>query len=303
MKLQYRILWFDDNDDFFNSLDWDYLRGRVAEWGFEPAVKLVTTGEAFREESPFANYDLLVVDFNLEGIGEGQDFIRAVRDLEVLTEVIFYSSNPKRMLWDAVRKEELEGVYIASRDSVQDRVLKVGHQTLRKVLDLDNMRGIVMAEVGDLDLLLGRVIEKAMCDLEDSARRAIFSRFYEKSTAHHSGQRSKLDAFKESPTVQVMLSLCDSNKRWQNFRRVQKAHGSISEMVFGDYVQEVLNPRNCLAHGVPTRREDGALVFLHHGRVYEFSETIGASLRNKIIEYKKAFSVVETTIFGGPIQF
>jgi len=298
MKLQYRILWFDDNDDFFNSLDWDYLNERVAEWGFEPDVKLVTTPEAFLGEAPYADYDLMVVDYNLEGYGEGQDFIRKVRDQEVFTEIIFYSSNASTVLWDAVRKNKLEGIYIASRDTVQDRVLKVGQQSLRKVLDLDNMRGIVMAEVGDLDLLLGRIIEAAIGDLDDDARQDVFKRFYEKCAEQHSGLKANLDKFMEAPSVEQLLTLCDSNKRWQNFKRVHKRHKLLESREFGDYVREILSPRNCLAHGVPTRRDDGTVVFVHHAMEYEFNESIGTALRRKIIEYKNALSEAEKAFSG-----
>jgi hypothetical protein len=299
MKLQYRILWFDDNDDFFNSLDWDFLRDRVAEWGFEPDVKLVTTPETFLGEAPYADYDLMVVDFNLEGYGEGQDFIRKVREQEVFTEIIFYSSNATTVLWDAVRSHQLEGIYVASRDTVQDRILQVGHQSLRKVLDLDNMRGIVMAEVGDLDLLLGKIIGAAIGGLDEDTRQGIFKRFYEKSCEHHSSLKTGLDEFMAAPTVELLLSLCDSNKRWQNFNRVHKRHELLKGRTFGDYAQEILTPRNCLAHGVPIRRDDGRLVFRHQATEYEFSEAVGTALRRKIIEYKNVFSEVEKAFSGG----
>lgn len=299
MKLQYRILWFDDNDDFFNSLDWEFLHERVAEWGFEPEVKLVTTPKAFLGEAPYADYDLMVVDYNLEGYGEGQDFIRRVRDQEVFTEIIFYSSNASTVLWNAVREHQLEGIYIASRDTVQDRILRVGHQSLRKVLDLDNMRGIVMAEVGDLDHLLGRIIEAAVGDLDEAARQDVFKRFYDKSAEQYSNLKAGLDKFMQAPTVEALLALCDSNKRWQNFERIHKRHKSLKGRVFGDYAQEILGPRNCLAHGVPTRRDDGSIVFLHHAKEYEFSESIGTALRRKIIEYKNALTEVEKAFSGG----
>lgn len=293
MKLQYRILWFDDNDDFFNSLDWEFLQARVSEWGFIPEVKLVTTPDAFSDEAPYADYDLMVVDYDLEGYGHGQEFIQKVREQEVFTEIIFYSSGATSVLWNAVRDHELQGVYIANRDSVQEHILKVGHQSLRKVLDLDNMRGIVMAEVGDLDLLIGNIIQAAIGDLEEGARQGVFQRFYDKSNEHHASLKKDLDEFIKTPTIEALLSLCDSNKRWQNFKRVEKLHRLLEGHGLGDYVMDILNPRNCLAHGVPNRQENGSVVFRHHAKEYEFNEAVGTALRMKIIEYKRTFLEIE----------
>lgn len=296
MKLQYKVLWFDDSSEIFDSLDFDYLKEQISGWGFIPVFDLVTTPDAFKAKTPYDDYDLLVVDYNLQEYGYGEEFISQVRDQQVFTEIIFYSSGSASLLWKAVHDHKLEGIYIANKEAIPERILKIGQQTLRKVLDLENMRGIVMAEVGDLDLVLNTILTSAIAGLPAEKQTEIFDRFYAASSEHHANHKESLDKFKEAPTVELLLSLCDSDKRWQNYGRTKKHHAVLKKTVIGDYVADVLRPRNFLAHGVPTPGEDGSSIFHYQGKEFLFNETISTELRTKIIEYKKTFSQISSEL-------
>lgn len=300
MKLQYKILWFDDSEELFDSLDFDYLQEQIRRWGFVPDICLVNSAEEFLQKSPFDDYDLLVIDYNLEGYGHGEDFIAQVREQEVLTEIIFYSSGATSLLWSAVHKKQLEGIYVANKQTIIERILKVGQQTLRKVLDLENMRGIVMAEVGDLDLQLSNIFTAAMVGIDIEKQKEIFDRFYVTSSAYHETHKVLLDNFNKAPSIEVLLSLCDSDKRWQNYGRLKKHHELLKKKVLGNYVEDILRPRNFLAHGVPVRAEDGTFTFFYQGKSYLFNETVSTELRHKIIVYKTAMSELneELAVYG-----
>jgi len=300
MKLQYKILWFDDSEELFDSLDLDYLKQKIHAWGFVPDICLVNSPEEFLQKSPFDDFDLLVIDYNLEGYGHGEDFIAQVREQEVLTEIIFYSSGATSELWNAVHKKQLEGIYVANKQTILERILKVGQQALRKVLDLENMRGIVMAEVGDLDLQLSNILSVAITGIDESKQKDIFNRFYAASTKHHDTHRVSLDKFNESPTIESLLSLCDSDKRWQNYGRLRKHHELLKNKVLGDYVEDILRPRNFLAHGVPVRGDDGSFTFSYQGKSYLFNDFVSTQLRHKIIVYKSALLELndELAIYG-----
>jgi hypothetical protein len=300
MKLQYKILWFDDSEELFDSLNLDYLQGQIRRWGFVPDICLVNSPEEFLKKSPFDDYDLLVIDYNLESYGHGEDFIAQVREQEVLTEIIFYSSGATSLLWNAVHAKQLEGIYVANKQTIIERILKVGQQTLRKVLDLENMRGIVMAEVGDLDLQLSSILTAAMVGIDAEKQKEIFQRFYVASSEHHETHKLSLDKFNEDPSIEVLLSLCDSDKRWQNYGRLKKHHEILKKKVLGNYVDDILRPRNFLAHGVPVRAEDGTFTFAYQGKSYLFDESVSTELRHKIIIYKTAMAELneELAVYG-----
>lgn len=295
MKLEYKVLWFDNDPELFDSLgdEIEEMKREIDGWGFIPDIKLVTDPNEFSSWKPFSEIDLVVVDFNLEQHGHGQDFIHGIRSQQIFTEVIFYSAQAASELWDAVREKKIEGVYIANKDSVIQRILVIGQHTLRKVLDLENMRGIVMAEVGDLDILLEEILKLAVNGVPEDVQQEVFKRFHEDAARGVTTQQQGLDDFLRSPSVEGLLALCDSSdKRWTNFNRIKKRHDDLKTHSFGNYQSEVLRPRNSLAHGVPEKMEDGTLRFNHRGSTYVFNEQVGEQLRKSIIQYRKAFTEI-----------
>ncbi len=289
MKITYSILWFDDDPEWFASLDLDPIKEAIQGWGFRPDIQFVSDAKTFMAKQPFDDIDLIVVDYNLGGSQEhGEAFIRQIRDHDILTEVIFYSAAGATDLWDAVRVRELEGVYVTNRQGVSSKVEKVGYQSLRKVLDLNMMRGIVMAEVGDLDLVLDEIVISGLCALEPAQANAIFMRFGEKCMEQATRRCKDVEQFLDSPTAEEMAQMSDSNKRWESLRRIMKRHPKLAGEKAGDFPREVLFPRNCLAHGTP--RMDGAsCVFSFAGKEYSYDQPESIRLRKRILEYRDLF--------------
>lgn len=304
MKIEYTVLWFDNSQELFDSLSdhIDWLKQSIAEWGFIPNIILVSTPDEFLKFAPYANIDLVVVDFNLEEFGEGQDFIEKVRSNQVYTEVIFYSAQSADELWETIKIKQLEGIYVANKGNIVHRILAVGEHTLRKVLDLENMRGIVMAEVGDLDRLLEDVFSLAMKGISEEHQEAIFRRFHEDAIRQVSSRQQALEAFVNDPSIEQLKELCDSDKRWSNYNRVKKHHEVLKKRNLGNYQAEVLKPRNFLAHGVPQQLDSETQKFIHRGEEFVFSRDSGRALRGKIIEYKCAFQEIIEALESMPAQ-
>ena len=139
MRLNFSVLWFDDSEDYFDSLDLEPLELGVSSWGFSPDIKKVTTPEEFNSHSPFETFDLIVVDRNLEDYPDGQEFIVGLRNNAIYTEVIFYTVGNASDLWDVIREKQIEGVFVSHRSDILMKILTVGRQSIRKVLDLENM--------------------------------------------------------------------------------------------------------------------------------------------------------------------
>lgn len=293
MRLSFAVLWFDDNEDYFDSLDLDPLEKEILSWGFSPTIDLVSTPEEFTNHSPFETYDLIVVDRNLEDYEDGQEFIADIRGNSIYTEIVFYTAGNTSDLWEAIRSKELEGVFVSSRNEILSKITKVGRQSVRKVLDLENMRGIVMAEVGELDFLLEEIITIGVEGLQEKQRQSIYKNFHKNSAKQNQDNAQTLAAFIKSPDTISMLTLCDSDKRWQNFNRLWKSHDKLKgREKIGDYVIEVLRPRNFLAHGKPERHKNGGYLFHYRGKQFRFNDTTSLELRQTILKYKNAFLTI-----------
>ncbi|MFH1636212.1 MAG: response regulator [Chloroflexota bacterium] len=299
MRLCFSVLWFDDSEVYFDSLDLEPLQQEVLSWGFSPDIKTVTTPEEFRSYSPYTPFDLIIVDRNLEEYPDGQEFIAELRANAIYTEVIFYTSLNVSDLWDAIRKRQIGGVFVSSRSDILTQILAVGRQSIRKILDLENMRGIVMAEVGELNHRLDEIIKLGMAGLPAEQQKTVFEKFYKGAVKQNIDFKGLLDAFDKNPETAKMLDLCDSDKRWQNYNRLRKYHNKLRcRERIGDYAAEVLAPRNALAHGSPQSREEG-LLFHYRGREFLFNDDTSLALRQTILRYKDTFSEILITLKNG----
>ncbi len=133
--------------------------------------------------------------------------------------------------------------------------------------------------------------------LSKNQQTKIFRSFYDNTKSQHERSVEKLETFIERPDIPTMLSLCDSNKRWQNFNRLWKNQPELKKRQrIGLYDQDVLKPRNFLAHGTPIPQENGEYVFCHHEEEFLFNEEISLTLRKTILYYKNKLSEIITLL-------
>src|SRR5262245_17323815 len=112
MRLTYRILWFEDESDFYESLDFDVLREHLLEKGFELQVTPRTgeeTDQIILHQSKKA--DLIVMDFSLVGGITGDEITKRIRDGHVNTDIVFYSARGVSDLRKAVFDQGLDGIF------------------------------------------------------------------------------------------------------------------------------------------------------------------------------------------------
>jgi len=294
MNLNYSILWYDDDKNFFDSQDMEPIEEAITSWGFRPQIIPVHDAAELKQHEPFNQFDMLVVDLELGGNEHGAQFIKNVRDNNVFAEIIFYSMKGADELWQIIGRERLEGVFVVYKTRIEQKLIRVAHQSVRKVLDLENMRGIVMAEVGDLDEILEKIFTIAMSGITEEQRQQVYKSFVKKSREPDKKFEEALSAFENEPTIEQLLTLSDgSEKRVQNFNRVRQHHPLLKSHNFSEeYRNTILSPRNFLAHGVPERKEDGSLLFRHRGKEFLFDDEVGKTLRHKILEYNSAFSEI-----------
>ena len=257
MKLKYSMLWFDDDKDQFDSYDFDDLIRQIKSWGFDfDSPTYVQTAQGFMDKAPFTEFDLIVVDYNIgEDNKHGDDFIQKVRDLRIYTEVVFYTARDITKLWESVKEKRLEGVFLSNASMIIQKVLQVAKQSVKKVVDLENMRGIVMAQVGDIDLIIKDLLEKGLTQLGEAKLAEVFCGFINRNKEFSEKNFAKIQQFSEDPSIERMLELCDSSYPiWLLVKSLQKRHPNLKGFDISDYNDEILKPRNALAHGIPQSR-------------------------------------------------
>jgi len=295
VKLEFSILWFDDSEAYIKSLPVDDLKREIASWGFSPTIEFVTTPEKFLSRAPFRIFDLIVVDKNLQSSEDGQDFIERIREHSVYTEVIFYTNAEISELWDGIYEKRLEGIFVTSRDNVISKIVSVGKQSVSKVLDLENMRGIVMAEVGEIDRILGEILTLGLSKLSEAEQGKIFKSFSDAGIKNAENTQKKYANFIGGASVDELVEMSKESSfvLWINFNRL-RANPALSAFMtgIGGYDTDVLKPRNILAHGKSIKEGDDGHLIIHRGQEYKFNDDVSLSLRQTILEYKNKFSSI-----------
>lgn len=292
MKLEYRILWFDDQKTNVEHTI-NRISSMISRLGFEPSIdfRIVNAGVA----DPLAGIpdedevDLVMMDWKLGGQHDGAKLTRRLRQKYQNTDVVFYSSESPQKLRRLIFDEGIDGVFCSTRDRLSERVGGIIQGQLRRVLDLDHMRGIVMAATSDLDHemiecleLIGRISYSGKTDalsasIAESIVKSMNSKIKEISKLGEKGQLS--DLLRE-PTLGSFQRLNILMNEITNVSdRLSGAH--VAEQL-SNYHGEILTPRNDFAHRKAERKE-GKMVL--EGRDKPYDQDAMRELRLRLLSH------------------
>ena len=153
MRLDYKILWFEDQPSNI-APSVANIKNELEALGFIPNIDLrVVDGrrDPLEDLPPQRDVDLVLMDYMLGGGYDGASLSKRVRQVFKYTDIVFYSSEAQSRLRKHIFDQGLDGVHCCHRENLSDDTLSFVHTQMRKVLDLNHMRGIVMATTSDLD--------------------------------------------------------------------------------------------------------------------------------------------------------
>lgn len=309
MSLTYKVLWIDDNKDEFKREE-KALKKFIEELFFEPKIDFcedVTSAKNFIDTE---KYDVIFSDYNIDE-EKGNDFISYIREKSVNTEVLFYSGQ------NQLPEGRLDRVtfFFETGSHREERLLKKMKDlislTVEKLNDLTQLRGLVMAEVSELDNKMEQLISDFFLignDDERIRRRKLFDNI----VLDHIEDKTK-DKLKsidcKTKTCQLKLKSKDLDKIVQSidFDSSYKAYTidcimkeisySFEQGDFKDvYVSEINQNRNDLAHSY-SEIENGQeiLVTKKHGNI-KFTKDKIANIRSDIKKYHTLFNELDELI-------
>ena len=253
MRLDYRILWIENDSDWQKTTE-DMIKDSLSDTGYILKITPYKDYNEFvRNTNPeiYKVYDLILIDFKLDNKLTGDNFIKQVRENNVYTDIIFYSQNSDE-LQKCFSELSLEGVYISNREDFEYKFLKVFDKTIKKLEELNAIRGLVIAETSRLDRIIEDILinhidseqalkDKAIKILEDSAK----DLFVDKTKKIN--ERGNLKATNEE-TKKFVKRVLDSDKRARLLKKLIEIKKIDSEFDFYSYRTDVIDKRNELAH-------------------------------------------------------
>lgn len=289
MKLKYKILWIDDTPEWV-ELKIDEVRSYLSEFGFDLEYDIKTS----YKDIDFTQYDILAIDYSLSGDENGVEAMKLVRAEDVYTEILFYSQDGEGALREEMKKNSIDGVYCAYRQDSIDRLKKLIDTTIRKTQEINNLRGLVMAEVSEIDKLIKLILLKLSWTEEHFLDR------HKKIEKFHDDEKKKLakylpfESSKVSPFVHghfiSRLSFWSlekflSSEEWENI----KQH------------ENLLDKRNVLAHGIEASNTHKEMILNMIGRdgaekPHKFTPEEFTELRKEIKKFKEYLTTMLQTL-------
>lgn len=306
MRLKYKILWIENEEDWVDSI-YDQIQEHLSDLGFEFEKKLIAKEE---ESVNYDEYDLILMDLNLAEQPNGAELIERIRNLNVFTDIVFYSSVGIDTLREKGREKNLEGVYYSGRtpdSSFVRKVCQVIDSTIKKVQDLSNLRELVMAEVSDLDSLMDEIIVKYYVD------QSLLDEFHRRITKNKENNIKKsldndgIDCEKTCKlnwrqfNIDKLLKIIDSSQKVRAINILLERHKkqgtdlyqSPNDKGFVDnYLQDIIYVRNNLAHCSSVIENGKEILKTRSGDLF-FDTDMIIDIRKKIREYHELFLKIQ----------
>lgn len=262
MNLEYKVLWFE-NDEAWYDVTADILRSEIEDLGFTFQAVRVAGGENIDSLLVDPDVDLILMDYSLDNVC-GDELMERIRKQEVFTEIVFYSAHDTLSLGRKVFDKGVDGVYLAHRDDFEDKVLGVVRTTIKKVLDLSTMRGLVMAEVSDHDATMAEIIRLYHDAVDEEKGKSVRASIGRRMKESLDGRGKHIEKLVEDDDLQSMISSreFDMDKKARTLSQIVKAlpdtqcGRDCAELIRG-YQSQILGQRNKLAHVREAVGDDG----------------------------------------------
>lgn len=304
MKLDYKILWFDDQPDSAKSME-EGISTRLSRLGFQLSVdwnrEVKDVGSFLAQLQKRTDIDLILMDWNMgSNVDNGAVLAKKLRS-KTYTEIVFYSSASPAELRKAIYDQDIDGVYCVRRDTLVIEAMNVIRTTIKKILDLNHMRGLVMGTVSEYDAQIEEIMATACARIKDNSflvshiKQSIIS-----SNESSSKQIQKLDgqtdvrtllehraytSFLKYKTLCALLSKKSEDRAIVDILDKLKA-----------YHQEIIEPRNALAHAKAIE-EAGKITF--KGRDMSFDDDSLLVLRRNMLAHGDNLSDIKGVIEAG----
>ncbi len=289
MKIKYHILWVEDEPSWYETT-LQLFKDTLADDGFELISERKDNIQQIREliaQDGLKKFDMLIIDFTLKDSETGDDIIKLIRENEIYTDVLFYSSAPDNVK-ESMFKNGLEGVYTADRKDIEAKFNAVFKTTIKKIQEINAMRGLIMGETSELDVeiedLVMLFVEKYNKSDKD-LRKIVKEKVLLKLESNVKNFWTNYDTF------QKYFPKIDAVKKWEILRDLLKPlkDQDINIKTFlkhnSTYQDQVITIRNQFAHVKPV--EENGVLILKGRKDISFTDEKCVEIRKNIIAHRQ----------------
>lgn len=306
MRLDFNVLWVDDQPEIMRGSVQTLQRG-MADEGFDLKHVFCSTMEEVQEhlaDDVFRDeIDLILVDWDLgKDRPGGEEVISEIREIVPYKEVIFYSANANvAQLREVSYKAGNEGVFFVGRLELVNEAIGLFHTMIKKVLDLDHTRGIVMGATSDVDQMARECLQLAHDLLEDAEKAGVLEEMVSLLNDKVPSLEKRVKKLTEEPQVSAILAehaVFTANDGLRILTRLLKLPVFEAQKPHREgvkrYINEVVPKRNILGHKVLTPEgKPAGIAGATNAEVISINEM--RTLRKLLLELRNEFKLLHGT--------
>ena len=266
MRLDFNVLWVEDQQGYVQSLNAPIAK-HMEENGFALNVThCQTLAEVQEKISPDVfndEFDLVLVDWDLGTTPGGEELhgetvIEAIRERIPYKDIIFYSGQAsiadlRKYAYDA----QVEGIFFTVRANggIVQEVKDVFDSLVKKVLDLDHTRGIVMGATSDIDFMVNECLKHAHGKLDPAGQKQMIADAMKHIDDGMANLAKKVEGLRDATALEPLF---DAHGILQSYDRLRLLAGVLKLDAFAEhkgyrpsvtgYMETVVPHRNVFAH-------------------------------------------------------
>lgn len=295
MNTFFKILWFEDEVTWFN-MERLRINSILQEHYLIPEIVRKDGDDFDISELTGNDYDLIIMDYKLAEGTTGDTVVTAIRENNILTDILFYSSEEHNML-TAISKgmPPIDGVYLTKRDYnlFTQKAENLINKIVKRSEDLVNLRGFVMDGSSDFEVRIQEILnivwnkftEEEKGILEEAVQRTI-------KRNEDRDQKTKKKVLEVNPTFPAAVNNIHFFSHSDRLYLLEKAikilldnYSLSEEEEFSSfkayYEKEISNYRNALGH----RKSTDNIIEITKGNFVPVDETLHQKMRNNLSRY------------------
>lgn len=306
MNTVFKILWFEDEVSWFNMekmrinaiLKDHYLISEIdRKDGDDFDINEVTGNE----------YDLILMDYMLAEGTTGDTIVSAIRRNDILTDILFYSSEEHNML-TAITKEmpPIDGVYLTKRDYeiFTQKVRKLINKIVKRSEDIVNLRGFVMDGTSDFEVRIQEILNvvwekfnKNEKDILEAAVQKTIKLIEQRDKKTKQKVLSEQTIFPEAVNNKYFFSHSDRLYLLEKTITILMDNYNLdSEQEFSSfkskYETDISNYRNALGH----RKSTDDFIEITKGNYITINEELHRKMRKNLTRYNELIEKLEVFV-------
>jgi hypothetical protein len=301
MRLDFNVLWVEDQERAVRA-QCEQIASKIRKQGFRLnalfAPSIAEASKYIGDEIYVDHVDLILMDYDLGKGPRGDEGLVKVREVMPYKEIIFYSAQADN-LRQILQKADVDGVHVSSREGLTDYAVGIFEILVKKVIDIEHSRGIVMGATSEIDHVINDCLVAFFdkCKKEDQAKilTEVTSRI-SKIKQRYDAELAELAAIKHVSELKSMHAVYTSADRLKLLRsvfEVLKIHADKKPMLVG-YAEKVMPRRNDLAH-VRVHVSGFARKLLDRNSVELTAEDMRL-LRVQILESRELFEELQNSV-------